>query len=163
MGIKYQQSKISSAELKPDGNIKHLISEDSQIFQADFFIDCSGFNATLIDKTLKVPFVDYSNLLFNNAAVAISTPKQAILKSETTSSALKNGWAWKIPLTNRTGNGYVYSTDFCSPDLAETELRLQLNLLDANIEAKHLKMKVGRRESHWYKKLSLYWFISRFH
>ncbi|WP_042142692.1 MULTISPECIES: tryptophan halogenase family protein [unclassified Pseudoalteromonas] len=151
MGVKYQQSKISSAELKPDGNIKHLISEDSQIFQADFFIDCSGFNATLIDKTLKVPFVDYSNLLFNNAGVAISTPKQTILKSETTSSALKNGWAWKIPLTNRTGNGYVYSTDFCSPDLAETELRSQLNLLDSDVEAKHLKMKVGRRESHWYK------------
>jgi len=151
MGIKYQQSTINNAELNLDGSIKHLISEGSQTFSADLFIDCSGFNATLIDKTLKVPFIDYNNVLFNNAAVAISTPKQAILKSKTTSIALNNGWAWEIPLTNRTGNGYVYSTDFCSADLAETELRSQLNLLDSDVEAKHLKMKIGRRENHWYK------------
>ena len=45
------------------------------------------------------------------------------IPSETVSTALKHGWAWKIPLTSRYGNGYVYSTQFCSADEAETELR----------------------------------------
>lgn len=42
--------------------------------------------------------------------------------SQTISTALRHGWAWKIPLTQRHGNGYVYvySTAFCSPDEAET-------------------------------------------
>jgi tryptophan 6-halogenase len=52
-------------------------------------------------------------------------------------------------LTSRYGNGYVYSTKFCSPDAAETELREHLGLLDSSVEARHLKMKIGRVTEHW--------------
>ncbi len=62
---------------------------------------------------------------------------------------MKNGWAWKIPLTERYGNGYVYSSAFCSADEAEHELRAHLGLLDASTPARHLKMKVGRVTRHW--------------
>jgi hypothetical protein len=67
------------------------------------------------------------------------------------STALKHGWAWKIPLTSRYGNGYVYSTQFCSPDQAETELRQHLGLMDAVTPARHLKMRIGRVTRHWNK------------
>jgi len=70
---------------------------------------------------------------------------------ETVSSALKYGWAWKIPLTKRFGNGYVYSSSFCSADQAETELRERLGLLDKDVPARHLKMKIGRVTKHWNK------------
>jgi hypothetical protein len=66
------------------------------------------------------------------------------------STALKHGWAWKIPLTSRYGNGYVYSTQFCTPDQAETELRDHLGLLDSDAPARHLKMKIGRVTRHWH-------------
>ena len=69
--------------------------------------------------------------------------------SQTVSTALRHGWAWKIPLTQRYGNGYVYSTAFCSPDEAETELRAHLGLLDADTPARHLGMRVGRVSRHW--------------
>jgi len=62
---------------------------------------------------------------------------------------LTNGWAWKIPLTERYGNGYVYSSAFCSADDAEKELRAHLGLLDSQTPARHLKMKVGRVTKHW--------------
>jgi hypothetical protein len=71
--------------------------------------------------------------------------------SETVSTALKHGWAWKIPLTQRFGNGYVYSTQFCTPDAAERELREHLGLLDSDTPARHLKMKIGRVTQHWNK------------
>jgi hypothetical protein len=77
------------------------------------------------------------------------SPIDTAIASETVSTALKYGWAWKIPLTSRYGNGYVYSTQFCSPDAAETELRERLGLLDADVEARHLKMKIGRVTKHW--------------
>ena len=68
---------------------------------------------------------------------------------QTVSTALKYGWAWTIPLTNRIGNGYVYSSRYCSADQAEHELRARLGLLDADVPARHLKMKIGRVEQHW--------------
>jgi hypothetical protein len=98
---------------------------------------------------LKTPFVSFSGNLFNDAAVAIPSPIDGSIPSETVSTALKHGWAWKIPLTSRYGNGYVYSTQFCSPDAAETELRQHLGLLDSNVPARHLKMKIGRVTQHW--------------
>src|SRR3979490_167458 len=61
------------------------------------------------------------------------------------------GWAWKIPLTQRFGNGYVYSSQFCSADSAETELRERLGLLDSDTPARHLKMRIGRVTQHWNK------------
>ena len=70
---------------------------------------------------------------------------------DTQSTALSNGWAWQIPLRNRFGNGYVYSKGYIDADQAETELRQHLGLLDSDIEAKHLNMKVGRVEKHWHK------------
>ena len=73
------------------------------------------------------------------------------IPSETVSTAMKHGWAWKIPLTERFGNGYVYSSQFCSADQAERELRERLGLLDSQTPARHLKMKIGRVTKHWNK------------
>jgi tryptophan 6-halogenase len=71
------------------------------------------------------------------------------LPSQTLSAAMRCGWVWKIPLTNRYGNGYVYSSDYIEPDAAETELRTRLGLLDDPKPARHLKMRVGRLERCW--------------
>ena len=56
---------------------------------------------------------------------------------------------WNIPLTSRVGNGYVYSSQFCSPEEAETELRQHLNVSDET-PARHLTMPVGRLQKHWH-------------
>src|SRR5207244_1841505 len=85
------------------------------------------------------------------AAVATPSPVGASIPSETVSTALRHGWAWKIPLTSRYGNGYVYSSQFCSADEAETELRQHLGLLESDAPARHLKMKIGRVTKHWNK------------
>jgi hypothetical protein len=45
----------------------------------------------------------------------------------------------------------VYSSQFCSADAAETELRERLGLLDSDTPARHLKMKIGRVAKHWNK------------
>jgi hypothetical protein len=82
--------------------------------------------------------------------VAQPTPLgESSIPCETVSTALRHGWAWKIPLTNRYGNGYVYSSGFCTADEAETELRRHLGLLEADVPARHLKMRIGRVTRHW--------------
>jgi hypothetical protein len=148
-GVRYRSCHVTHATLREDGAIASIETKEGESIEADLFVDCTGFAGLLIDKALKTPFISFNSNLFNDAAVAMPTPIEAQIPSETVSTALKHGWAWKIPLTNRYGNGYVYSTQFCTPDAAETELRQHLGLLDSEVEARHLKMKVGRVTSHW--------------
>jgi 2-polyprenyl-6-methoxyphenol hydroxylase-like FAD-dependent oxidoreductase len=148
-GVRYKSCHVTHARLSADGAIASVETEEGETFAADLFVDCTGFAGLLIDKALKTPFVSFSGNLFNDAAVAIPSPIDGKIPSETVSTALKQGWAWKIPLTSRFGNGYVYSTQFCSSDAAETELRQHLGLLDSEVPARHLKMKIGRVTQHW--------------
>ncbi len=148
-GVKYKSCHVTDVRLDEKGDIASVATKEGETIAADFFVDCTGFAGILIQKALGTPFVSFADNLFNDAAVAMPTPMVDSIPSQTVSTALRNGWMWTIPLTNRFGNGYVYSTSFCTPDEAERELRETLGLLDSDTEARHLKMKVGRVTKHW--------------
>jgi hypothetical protein len=150
-GVRYQSCHVTHANLAPDGSIASVSTREGETIEADLFVDCSGFSALLIEKALHTQWVSFAENLFNDAAVALPTTMEDSIPCETVSTALRHGWAWKIPLTNRFGNGYVYSSGFCTSDEAETELRRHLGLLDSKVEARHLKMRVGRVTRHWNK------------
>lgn len=151
LGVEPVNAEIREVQLKENGDIACLIAADGSRYGADIFIDCTGFHSLLIEKTLRVPFKSFKDNLFNDSAVVMSTPAPPELPVETVSCALSNGWMWRIPLTSRYGNGYVYSSDFIDADAAETELRTRLGLLNDSREARHLKMRVGQREKHWHR------------
>lgn len=151
LGVSHIQAKISNVELHPDKSICRLITEQGPPIEADFFIDCSGFNSLLLQQALGVEFQSFESNLFNDSAVVLATPAQKEMPVETVATALSNGWVWKIPLTNRTGNGYVYSSQFTGKDQAERELREHLGMLDSDVETRHLKMRVGQVRQHWSK------------
>ncbi len=151
LGVRHLDARVQEVKVGENGYIKQLVMQDQQTCEADLFIDCTGFSGLLIQQTLKVPFISFAKNLFNDSAVVMPSPQGKSLHPQTVSTALSHGWMWNIPLTSRIGNGYVYSSDFCSPDAAESELRRQLHLQDADVEARHLKMKVGRVEQHWSK------------
>ncbi len=149
-GVRHKSGHVTEAAVGADGSIASVSTREGETIAADLFVDCTGFAGLLIEKALKVPFVSFADSLFNDAAVAMPSPMAAAVPSETVSTALKHGWAWQIPLTHRFGNGYVYSTRFCSPDAAESELRRHLGLLDSDLEARHLRMRIGRVASPWH-------------
>lgn len=135
-----------------NGHIEQLITDCSAPMQATLFIDCSGFGGRLLKQGLGRSLHSYQDCLFNDRAVAIPTPhsnKQQPICPQTRSEGLSSGWMWNIPLTSRYGNGYVYSSQFCSPQDAEAELRQRLNIGD-EIPARHLTMPVGRVQEHWH-------------
>ncbi|MBL8519954.1 MAG: tryptophan 7-halogenase [Betaproteobacteria bacterium] len=148
-GVRYRPCHVTHANLDAQGRIASIGIKDAEPVEGDFFVDCSGFAGLLMQQALNVPFVSFADNLFNDAAVAMPTPIGAELPCETVATALRHGWEWKIPLTSRYGNGYVYSSSFCSADEAERELRERLGLLDDPAPARHLKMKIGRLTEHW--------------
>lgn len=148
-GVDRVEATISSVEVNDDGLVAALVAGDGRRIEGELFIDASGFRAAIIEGALGEPHRSFANNLFNDSAVVMPTPVPASgPEVATRSSALSAGWAWHIPLTNRCGNGYVYSSRFIDPDAAEAELRAHAGA-GPEVEARHLKMKVGRVERSW--------------
>ncbi len=148
-GVQHLDRKIVDVALDDNGDVAALIGEDGSRIEGDFFIDCSGFRSLIAQEKLGVKFISYGENLFNDRAVVMPTQRGAILKPQTDATAMHAGWRWTIPLTTRTGNGYVYSSAHISDDDAETELRASIGLLDSDIAARKLTMKVGRVTDSW--------------
>jgi tryptophan 6-halogenase len=148
-GVRYRQCHVADVNRAENGDIASVTTREGGTIAADFFVDCTGFAGLLIQKALGTPFLPYAKNLFNDAAVAMPTPIEGPIASQTVSRAMRHGWMWRIPLTSRYGNGYVYSSSFCSADEAERELRSELGLLDDPTPARHLKMRTGRVTEHW--------------
>jgi tryptophan 7-halogenase len=108
--------------------IRGIRLDSGEELEADLFIDCSGFHRLLIEKTLQSGFVDWRHWLVCDRAVALpcahANPDD--IAPYTRSRALDAGWSWRIPLQNRVGNGYVYSSDHISDDAALDALRAGL-------------------------------------
>ena len=148
-GVEHVEATIAEVELTADGDVAALLADDGRRFEADLFLDASGFRATIIEGALKEPHRGFGDNLFNDSAVVTPTPLPAEgAQACTRSTAASAGWIWHIPLTDRAGNGYVYSSRYIDPDEAAAELRLHCGLPD-DAEVRHLRMKCGRVERSW--------------
>lgn len=150
-GVDHVRAKVADVELAENGEIEALLGDNEERFEADLFVDCTGFSSLLMGQTLGVKYRSFSSNLFNDRAVVMPTAIDDCAKPETISKAMSYGWCWKIPLTNRYGNGYVYSSAHISADEAEFEFRSELGTLESDEDVRHLKMNVGQLESHWEK------------
>jgi len=150
LGVAHLTRLVTGVRHNALGDIAALDLEGGEELAGDFFIDASGFRAALIQQALGEPFESFGDNLFNDAAIAMPSARDADgTACETEATALSNGWAWRIPLTGRTGNGYVYSSRYLDADAAETELRRHLGLLDADVPARRLAMRVGQVRRSW--------------
>lgn len=148
-GVIHHQAKLAEVLRNDRGEITALQTEAGDLIAGDFFIDCTGFASLLMQKALAVPFNSYQHQLFNDSAVVMPTAAMTNPPVETRSTALSAGWCWQIPLTHRTGNGYVYSSQFISADQAEAEFRAHIGMAESAQECRHLKMRVGQLAQHW--------------
>jgi glycine/D-amino acid oxidase-like deaminating enzyme len=148
-GVIHKQGKVNQVRKNTQGGIAALITDDNEELVADYFIDCSGFASILMQKTLGVRFKSFSENLFNDSVVVMPTDMARVIPVETRAHALSTGWCWKIPLRNRFGNGYVYSSDFITHDQAEIEFRQYIGMENSSQDCRHLRMRVGQLEHHW--------------
>src|SRR3546814_1802389 len=72
-GVTRHEGIVTEVATRPDGFVERVILNDGRSIAADFFIDCSGFRALLIGKTLGVGYTDWSHWLLCDRAVAVQT------------------------------------------------------------------------------------------
>jgi hypothetical protein len=148
-GVAHVNARIAHVELAESRDVAALLAADGRRFEADLFVDASGFRAVIIEGALGETYRPFAENLFNDAAVTAPTPVAEGGPDVCTRSFAKSaGWVWQIPLTNRTGNGYVYSSRYLDADSAAAELRDHLGL-PPDAEVRHLEMRVGRVERSW--------------
>ena len=148
-GVRRIEGKIAGARLRGnDGFVAGVAMEDGRQVEADLFIDCSGFRGLLIEQTLGTGYEEWNHWLPCDRAVAMPCETAGEPVPYTRSTAQEAGWQWRIPLQHRTGNGYV----FCSQFLDETRAA---DLLAQRLEGKALgdprplRFTTGRRRLHW--------------
>lgn len=104
-----------------NGFIKNLVFEKSGTVSADFYVDCSGFNSLLMGK-LTNGWVDISDILPLDTAIPQQVPiGNRDINSNTLAEATSNGWIWQIPVGERYGTGYLYSSKFTSHEEARED------------------------------------------
>ena len=150
-GAQRIEGKIVEVVTDPEsGYITSLKLDGGAEIEGDLFIDCTGFRALLIGKTLNVGFADWSHWLLNDSAIAAQTTSVRDAVPYTRAIAGKAGWQWRIPLQHRVGNGIVYSSRYTSDDEAKQEL---LSSIEGEVikDPWPVRFRPGQRLKCWSK------------
>ena len=149
-GVQRTEGKVTEVRQHPDGAIQSLILENGSEHGADFFIDCSGFRALLIEQTLKTGYEDWRHWLPCDRAVTAPSSLTETPWPFTRAAAQQAGWQWRIPLQHRVGNGHVYCSEFMTDEEAEKTLRLNIEG-DLLADPRQIRFVTGKRNKFWHK------------
>ncbi len=148
-GVRRVEGKVASVPLRAtDGFIEAVVLADGRRLEGDLFIDCSGFRGLLIEGALNSGYEDWTHWLPCDRALAVPSANIGPPKPYTRAIAREGGWQWRIPLQHRTGNGYVYCSQFISDEQAADTLLSNLEG-PALADPRPLRFTTGRRRKMW--------------
>ncbi len=158
-GVVHIKANIENVVKKPDGYIESVMTDGGALISTDLYIDCTGFKSLLLEQHMGVEFVSFKDKLFNDTALATKVDYRDIeneMDSYTDCVAMDAGWVWNIPLWNRIGTGYVYSSDYINECEAEVEFRKYLSdrfcpACADRAEMKKINIKHGKHKEAWVK------------
>jgi tryptophan halogenase len=139
-GVKHIIGEIGEVHKSKGDMVEHITLKNGVTFSGDIYIDCTGFRRVLINEVGGV-CDSFEDTLINDRAVATRMPyidKEAEMQFNTNATTLDNGWVWNIPLWNRIGSGYVYSSKFLTKQEAEEELKQYLTKTRSRAEVDSL-------------------------
>jgi tryptophan 7-halogenase len=147
-GVVRIEGLVGSVEHGDTGDIAAVLLDGDRRVAGDFFIDCTGFRALLIEGALEAGFDDWTHWLPCDRAIAIPCEAKGEFTPYTRATARAAGWQWRIPLQHRIGNGHVYSSAHVSDEEA---LETLLANLDGEplAEPNRLRFTTGMRRRQW--------------
>nr|QXL90848.1 BabH2 tryptophan 7-halogenase [Streptomyces sp.] len=153
-GVVHVQDEMTDVRKDDRGFITGLGTKSGAVLDGDLFVDCSGFRGLLINQAMEEPFIDMSDHLLCNSAVASAVPHDDAahgVEPYTSAIAMKSGWTWRIPLLGRFGTGYVYSREFTDQDRATEDFCRLWQLDPEKAPLNHVRFRVGRNRRAWVK------------
>ncbi len=148
-GVRRTEGKVVDVALHPETGFVDAVQLDSgERIRGDLYIDCSGFRGLLIEQALNTGYHDWSHWLPVNRALAVPCASSPDFTPYTRSTTREAGWQWRIPLQHRTGNGYVYCSDYVSDDTAAATLLANLDG-EALADPRPLRFVTGMRKQFW--------------
>lgn len=145
--ISLVDDEIVRVNLSEDGDISTLEGK-KQIYDYDFYIDCTGFRRELISK-LGANWNSYSKYLKMNSAIVFPTEAEEEIPMWTVAQGMDHGWLFRLPVWDRFGNGYIFSDEYTTPEKAKEEVE---HVLGKPISvSKTIKFDPGALENAWIK------------
>ncbi len=152
LGVRHVLADVVKVNQRESGDIESVSTRQAGDIPGDLFVDCSGFAALLIGKTLGVGFKDCGDVLFCDTALAVQVPFDSPddpMASQTISTAQDAGWIWDICLPTRRGVGYVYSSRHTTEEAARVRLSQYLGPKHQHLTARKIPIRSGHREIFW--------------
>lgn len=152
-GVEHIRDDVVDVELDENGFVAALQLQEKGRYKVELVIDCTGFRGVIINQALKEPFVHYQKYLANDRAMAVQIPHPDPdkLLPLTCATALGAGWVWRVPLWNRIGTGYVFSSAHRTDEQARDELMAHLGDSAKGLEPRVIPMRIGRTRNSWVK------------
>ncbi|WP_254912933.1 tryptophan halogenase family protein [Novosphingobium sp. B 225] len=158
LGVRHIADRVTAVIPAECGDIAALVTAEHGEITGDMFIDCSGQSALLIGQHYGVQWVDRSDVLFNDRALALQvrTLPGCEIASQTVGTAHRAGWIWDIALPERRGIGCVYSSRFLDDDAARAILidhiaKAVPGVDPALLEPRRLLFPTGYRGELWHR------------
>ncbi|GAA0549343.1 tryptophan halogenase [Rhizomicrobium palustre] len=150
-GVIRTEGRVVDVSLRAEnGHVEKLKLDDGRTIEGDLFIDCSGFQGLLIEQALKTGYDSWNKWLPCDRAAAVPVRQTRAPATYTLTKALDAGWQWRIPLQHRTGNGYVYCSEFVSDEQALETLKAHADGEEMN-DPLLIRFTTGRRNLFWNK------------
>lgn len=152
LGVQHVLADVTVVNSAENGDIASVTTAQAGTISGELFIDCSGFQSLLLGQHLQVPFVDCSDVLFVDTALAVQVPyesEDAPIASHTISTAQDAGWIWDIGLLHRRGIGHVYSSRHTSEEQATERLQNYVGDGFKNTSLRKIPIHCGHRQIFW--------------
>ncbi len=151
-GVTHIYDNLQEVEQDERGYVSALQLEKTGKVPVELVIDCTGFRGLVINQVLGGEFINYSKYLANDKAMAVQIPhSNDKIEPMTRATALGAGWSWRVPLYNRIGTGYVYSSAHRTDEEARDEFMAFLGPAAEGLEPRVIPMRIGRNRETWIK------------
>lgn len=157
LGVHHIAARVTAVVPGHGADIAALATDSHGVISGDLFIDCSGHAGVLIGGHCGAAWIDRSDVLLNDRALAVQVPVQphSAIASVTIATAHSAGWIWDIGLPGRRGIGCIYASRFLDDDGARQTLlgyiaKAVPGADPATLAPRKLAFPTGHRAQFWH-------------